>query len=107
MLLDFAVLKDSVYVPTVAKTEAGFYQTIEPVAVVKLSDRQGLIDALKAGGAFDSKSGCGPSRDSGIWSYGSRTRQRRLPWRHTDWANKGRYCETGRSEATSLKNLWR
>lgn len=34
--------------PTVAKTEAGFYQTIEPVAVVKLSDDQGLINVLKA-----------------------------------------------------------
>ncbi len=47
MLLDFAVLRDSVYVPTVAKTEAGFYQSIEPVVVVKLSDSQGLIDILK------------------------------------------------------------
>jgi hypothetical protein len=48
MLLDFAVLRDSVYVPTVAKTEAGFYQIIEPVAVVKLSDAQGLINVFKA-----------------------------------------------------------
>jgi hypothetical protein len=48
MLLNFAVLGDTVYVPTVAKTEAGFYQTIEPVAVVKLSDAQGLINVLKA-----------------------------------------------------------
>ena len=48
MLLDFAVLRDNVYVPTIAKTEAGFYQTIEPVAVVKLSDSPALIDALKA-----------------------------------------------------------
>jgi hypothetical protein len=47
MLLDFAVLWDSVYVPTVVKTEAGFYQTIEPVVVVKLSDSQGLKDVLK------------------------------------------------------------
>ena len=46
--MDFAVLKDSVYVPTVAKTEAGFYQAIEPVAVVKLSDSQGLTKVLKA-----------------------------------------------------------
>lgn len=48
MLIDFAVLRGRVYVPTVAKTEAGFYQTIEPVAVVELSDRQALIDVLKA-----------------------------------------------------------
>ncbi|HEV7672982.1 MAG TPA: hypothetical protein VGQ12_00485 [Candidatus Angelobacter sp.] len=47
MLLDFAVLGDSVYVPTVAKTEAGFYQTIEPVAVVKLCDGRGLMNVLK------------------------------------------------------------
>jgi hypothetical protein len=48
MLVDFAVLRDSVYVPTVARTEAGFYRTIEPVAVVKLSDSQGLMNVLKA-----------------------------------------------------------
>lgn len=48
MLVDFAVLRDSVYVPTVAKTEAGFYRIMEPVAVVKLSDAQGLKDVLKA-----------------------------------------------------------
>lgn len=48
MLLDFAVLRDSVYVPTLAKTEAGFYQEIEPVVVVKLSDGQELKNVLKA-----------------------------------------------------------
>src|SRR6478735_12226807 len=48
MLLSFAILRDIVYMPTVAETEAGFYQTMEPVAVVKLSDAQGLINALKA-----------------------------------------------------------
>jgi hypothetical protein len=47
MLLDFAVLDDTVYVPTVAKTEAGFYQTIEPVTAVSLSDGQGLTNILK------------------------------------------------------------
>lgn len=48
MLLSFAVLRDTVYMPTVVETEAGFYQTVEPVAVVKLSDSQGLGNVLKS-----------------------------------------------------------
>jgi len=47
MLLDFVVRKGVVYVPTLAKTEAGFYRTVEPVAVVELSDTQALKSALK------------------------------------------------------------
>jgi hypothetical protein len=48
MLLSFAVFRDIVYVPTVVETEAGFYQTIEPVVVVKVSDSQELMNVLKA-----------------------------------------------------------
>lgn len=46
--MDFTVFRDIVYVPTVVETEAGFYQTIEPVAVVRLSDGQELMNVLKA-----------------------------------------------------------
>lgn len=47
MLLDFVVRKGVVYVPTTARTEAGFYRITEPVVVVKLSDTQALKRAFR------------------------------------------------------------
>jgi hypothetical protein len=38
--------KGQAFIPTMAKTEAGFYMGIEPVAVVDVSDRRGVEDAL-------------------------------------------------------------
>ena len=40
--------KGSVYLPTAAQTEAGFYSDIEPVSVVSVSDSQTFQDAVKA-----------------------------------------------------------
>jgi hypothetical protein len=46
-MLFSCTLKDgTVYVPTVAKTEAGFYMTREPVAVVTAANTGGLRRAL-------------------------------------------------------------
>lgn len=36
----------TIYVPTVAKTEAGFYMNVEPVAVVSVANGEGLRNAL-------------------------------------------------------------
>lgn len=47
MLLHFSILKRVVYIPTVAKTEAGFYEDIEPVAVIELSDTNTLRSVLE------------------------------------------------------------
>jgi hypothetical protein len=35
-----------VYLPTVARTDAGFYMDVEPVRVVKFDDRKGLQSAI-------------------------------------------------------------
>lgn len=37
----------TVYVPTMAKTEAGFYMNVEPVAVVAVSNGEGLRTAFR------------------------------------------------------------
>lgn len=39
--------KGSVYLPTVARTEAGFYMNIEPVRVVPVSDSEAFENAVK------------------------------------------------------------
>jgi hypothetical protein len=38
--------KGTVYVPTVAKTEAGFYMNVEPVSVTSVSSRKSLQNVL-------------------------------------------------------------
>jgi hypothetical protein len=47
MLLNFSILRGTAYIPTLAKTEAGFYQDIEPVAVAQLTDSDLLKSVLK------------------------------------------------------------
>lgn len=48
MLWHIYLRKGTVYIPTVAKTEAGFFMDVEPVAVIERSDRTGIVDAIKA-----------------------------------------------------------
>jgi hypothetical protein len=47
------VRKGKVFIPTVARTEAGYYLGIEPIAVIDCQDRNavssGLVDAIKRG----------------------------------------------------------
>lgn len=47
MLCHIYLRKGTVYVPTVAKTEAGFFVDVEPVAVIEGSDRARIADAIK------------------------------------------------------------
>src|SRR6185295_844735 len=53
MLCHLYLRKGTVYVPTVAQTEAGFYLDIEPVRVVPISDfnkvRGAILDAIDEG----------------------------------------------------------
>ncbi|MBP1152672.1 hypothetical protein [Methylocaldum sp. RMAD-M] len=48
MLWHVYLRKGIVFVPTVAKTEAGFFLDIDPVAVLESSDRQQVSEAIKA-----------------------------------------------------------
>ena len=38
--------KGQAFIPTIAQTEAGFYRGIDPVAIVDLSDRKAVEDAM-------------------------------------------------------------
>jgi hypothetical protein len=48
MLWHVYVRKGMVFIPNVARTDAGFYVDIDPVAVVESAIRQSVIDAIKA-----------------------------------------------------------
>ena len=48
MLWHVYLRKGTVFVPTVAKTDAGFFIDVEPVAVVESTNRQEIISAIKA-----------------------------------------------------------
>ncbi len=47
MLVSCTLKKGIAYIPTVARTQAGFYITCEPVAVVPAADTEGLRRALQ------------------------------------------------------------
>lgn len=47
MLWHLYLRRGTVFIPTVARTDAGFYLDVDPVAVLDSTNRQGLIDALK------------------------------------------------------------
>lgn len=47
LMWHFYVRRGFAYVPTVAKTDAGFFVDVPPVSVVALSDRQTLIGVLE------------------------------------------------------------
>jgi len=46
MVWEFYVRKGLAYIPTMARTEAGYYPAIEPVEVVPVTDRIALEQAL-------------------------------------------------------------
>ena len=48
MVWGFYFRKGKVYVPIVARTEAGYYLNIEPVAVVDADDFGGVVSAIQA-----------------------------------------------------------
>lgn len=48
MLWHIYLRKGTVFVPTVAKTEAGFFVDVDPVAVIESSDHASIVDAIKA-----------------------------------------------------------
>jgi hypothetical protein len=47
MLWQLYLRHGTVYVPTVAQTEAGFYMDVEPVKTVAITDSKALQDAIK------------------------------------------------------------
>ena len=47
MLWEIYLKKDTVYLPTVAKTDAGIYSDIEPVKVVQVWDTDAFVAAIK------------------------------------------------------------
>jgi hypothetical protein len=47
MIWDFYLRDGIVYIPSIAKTEAGFSRVVEPVEVVAVGDAQSLEQALK------------------------------------------------------------
>ena len=48
MVWGFYFRKGKVYVPRMARTEAGYYLNIEPVAVVDTDDFGGVVSAIQA-----------------------------------------------------------
>ena len=47
MVGEIYLRKDTAYLPTLGKTEAGFYSGIEPVAVVPIRDADAFVAAIK------------------------------------------------------------
>ena len=47
MLWHLYIRDGTAYVPVVARTEAGFYMDIDPVAVIRVTDTEGLQRAIK------------------------------------------------------------
>lgn len=48
MLWHVYLRKGVIFVPTVAKTDAGFFMDIDPVTVVDSANHEGVVDAIKA-----------------------------------------------------------
>ena len=64
MLTEIYLRKDAVYLPTVAKTEAGFYCAIDPVTVVAIGDSDALRSAIKQSLAKENPMIRTPARDA-------------------------------------------
>jgi hypothetical protein len=58
------IRKDQAFIPTIAQTEAGFYKEIDPVAVVDVSDRKAVEDAMLRAIARGNPTVPTPTRDN-------------------------------------------
>lgn len=63
-LWHFYIRQDTVYVPTVARTDAGFFLDTEPIAVVSASDLHLVEDALGEAVARGNPTMRAPDRDT-------------------------------------------
>jgi hypothetical protein len=48
MLWHIYLRKGTVFIPTVARTDAGFYMDIDPVEIVESGNRSRIVDAIKS-----------------------------------------------------------